>query len=204
MAAGEGENVRAVLTPVPFSDRRLVLTRCRPLRSEIGPHPLSPSPIGDWSSPPVPLSLRERGNDGSPLECAPQECFEARAADVPIPDTDDAVTSGFEQVRAGGVVGLSVTPVVRIALQLHHKPLGDAIEVRDEAVQDVLAAKLEAEHAAVPQQPPRVALGRRCRSAELTRQRERLGGREVAKGIHGPRLALPRVTRRTKTARARA
>ena len=40
--------------------------------SRSGPHPLSPSPVGG-SSPPVPLSLRERGNEGgesSPLSAS--------------------------------------------------------------------------------------------------------------------------------------
>ena len=81
------------------------------------------------------------------------------ARDVSIPNADDAVTSGFEQLCARGVVALSVTPVMRIALELHDEPLGDTIEVHDKAVQDVLAAELQAEHTAVAQQRPRMAFG---------------------------------------------
>jgi len=44
---------------------------------------------------------------------------------------------------------LAVRSVVRVALKLQDEPLGGAIEVDDEAAQDVLAAEFEAEYAAV-------------------------------------------------------
>ena len=83
--------------------------------------------------------------------------------DVSVPDANHTVTGGFEEFRTGGIIGLSVARIVCVALELHDEPPGDAVEVHDEAVQDVLATKLQAEDAPVSQQRPRVALGwRRC------------------------------------------
>ena len=75
------------------------------------------------------------------MERLPHERFQTLARDVVVPNTDHAAASSFEVFRTGGIVGLSVTPVVRVALEFQHEPFGDAIEVHDEAVQDMLAAE---------------------------------------------------------------
>ncbi len=83
--------------------------------------------------------------------------------DVSVPHANYTVTGGFEECCPRGIIRLSVACIVRVALELHDEPPGDAVEVHDEAVQDVLATKLQAEDAPVSQQRPRVALGwRRC------------------------------------------
>ena len=81
--------------------------------------------------------------------------------DVSVPDANHTVTGGFEEFCTGGIIGLSVARIVRVALKLQDEPPGRAVEIHDEAVQDVLATKLQAKDAPVPQQRPRVALGRR-------------------------------------------
>ncbi len=70
--------------------------------------------------------------------------------DIIISDADHAVPSGFQQLRARRVVGPRVPSVVRVALELEDQTLRQAIEVYDEAVQDVLPAKLQSENLAVP------------------------------------------------------
>ena len=118
-----------------------------------------------------------------------QDSFEVFAREVPIADTNHAVIGSFEKCCAGGIIGLSVGRVVRVALELHDEPLGVAVEVHDEAVEHVLAAKLQAEDAPVSQQRPRVALGWRHCSTQLTRHREPVCVREVPERIHGSKLA---------------
>src|SRR5213083_3697976 len=118
-----------------------------------------------------------------------QDSFEVFAREVPIADTNHAVIGSFEKCCAGGIIGLSVGGVVRVALELHDEPLGVAVEVHDEAVEHVLAAKLQAEDAPVSQQRPRVALGWRHCSTQLTRHREPVCVREVPERIHGSKLA---------------
>jgi len=130
-----------------------------------------------------------------------QECFKAPARDVTIPDPEDAITSSFEQFRASGVVRPSVASVVRVAFQLQDEPLGHAVEVHDEAVQDVLAAELQTEHAPVAQQRPRVAFGRARCSAELAREREFPCEPDVAERIRASRVARPTFPWRTRRAR---
>jgi hypothetical protein len=80
------------------------------------------------SSPPVPLSPRERGDDARSPESLPQQRFEALARDIAISDADHAVAGGFEDLGAGSIVGLSVAPVVRVALEFQDEPRGDAME----------------------------------------------------------------------------
>jgi len=81
--------------------------------------------------------------------------------DVSVPDANHTVTGGFEEFCTGGIIGLSVARIVRVALKLQDEPPGRAVEIHDEAVQDVLATKLQGKDAPVSQQRPRVALGRR-------------------------------------------
>ena len=71
--------------------------------------------------------------------------------DVSVPDATHTVTGGFEECCTGGIIGLSVARIVRVALKLQDEPPGRAVEIHDEAVQDVLATKLQAKDAPVPQ-----------------------------------------------------
>ena len=133
-----------------------------------------------------------------------QDSFEVFAREVPIADTNHAVLGSFEKCCAGGIIGLSVGRVVRVALELHDEPLGVAVEVHDEAVEHVLAAKLQAEDAPVSQQRPRVALGRGRRSAQLTREDELLRRFNVPEWIHRSIMPAAAPPLGTKTARAGA
>jgi len=72
-----------------------------------------------------------------------QDSFEVFAREVPIADTNHAVIGSFEKCCAGGIIGLSVGRVVRVALELHDEPLGVAVEVHDEAA-TTRSARLEA------------------------------------------------------------
>ena len=72
------------------------------------------------------------------------------AGDIAIPDADHEVPGGLEEFRTGEIVHLSIAPVVRVALELDDEPLGGAVEVHDEAVQDVLQAELQAKDASIP------------------------------------------------------
>ena len=72
------------------------------------------------------------------------------AGDIAIPDADHAVAGSLQECRTSGIVGLSVAPVVRVALELYDEPLAGAVEVHDETVQDVLPAELQAKDAPIP------------------------------------------------------
>jgi hypothetical protein len=61
---------------------------------------------------------------------------------------------------------------VRRAVELEHEPQFGAIEVHDETSQDVLPAKLEPEHAAIPEQRPSMPLGRCGTTPQRPRDRE--------------------------------
>jgi hypothetical protein len=74
------------------------------------------------------------------------------ARDVSVPEAHHTVASGFEERCPGGVIRPPVARVVRVALELHDEPLSGAVEVHDEAVKNVLAAKLQAEDAPIAQQ----------------------------------------------------
>ena len=102
------------------------------------------------TSPPVPLSIRERGDSGRPPERVAQGYLEVITCDITIPDADHAIPSGFQQLCARRVIGLRVPPVVRVALELQDETFRQAIEVYDEAAHDVLPAKLQSENLAVP------------------------------------------------------
>jgi len=73
---------------------------------------------------------------------------------------------------------------VRQTLKLEHQPLGGAEEVNDEPVQHVLAPKLEAEDAPLPQQRPCISLSGRCRASQLARLRKLPAGRDAPERIH--------------------
>src|SRR6266516_955438 len=167
-----------------------VIPGCGPgVSCPLGPHHLHP-PVSPFerSSPPVPPSLRERGNDNTPLECLLQDSLEVFARDVSIPDANHAVPGGFEKCCTGGIIGLLLTRVVHVALEPHDEPLGAAVEVHDEAVEDVLTAKLQAKNAPVSQQRPRVALGRGRCATQLPRPGKPLCVREAPERIHGSKL----------------
>jgi len=68
---------------------------------------------------------------------------------VSVPHADHPEPSGFENLGTGCVVRFLVRSVVRVTLQLQNEPLGGAIEVDDEAAQDMLATELQAEYAAL-------------------------------------------------------
>jgi len=74
--------------------------------------------------------------------------------------------------------------VVYVALKLHHKAFRDAVEIHDEAVQDMLAPELQAQHRAVAEERPRVSLARRRVQTQLTRERKPLGVCESAEWVH--------------------
>jgi hypothetical protein len=50
---------------------------------------------------------------------------------------------------------------VHISFELDHDPFAETTEIHDEPVQHMLPPEFESENAAVPQQRPRVSLGRR-------------------------------------------
>jgi hypothetical protein len=66
-----------------------------------------------------------------------------------------------------------------------------AIEVHDESVQNVLAPKLEAEDAAIPEQRPRVPLGGRGVLPELAREVELPAPGGIKQRIHANTLHQP-------------
>src|SRR6266704_6480630 len=101
------------------------------------------------SSPPVPLSLRERGDERWAPESPPHHLFDVLPCDVAVLDADHAVPCRFERSRAGHVVAPPTVRLVHVSFQLDHEVLRSALEVDDEAVQDLLAAELETEHRAV-------------------------------------------------------
>ena len=83
------------------------------------------------------------------LNTVPHDSLERSPGDVLVPHADHSEAGGFEHLRPCSVVCSLVRSVERVALKLQDEPLGGAIEVDDEAAQDVLAAKFEAEYAAV-------------------------------------------------------
>ena len=83
------------------------------------------------------------------LKTVPHDSLERSLGDVPVPHADHSEAGGFEHLRPCSVVCSLVRSVERVALKLQDEPLGGAIEVDDEAAQDVLAAEFEAEYAAV-------------------------------------------------------
>ena len=72
-----------------------------------------------------------------------------------------------------------VTPI-----EFQHEAQLGTIEVHDEPVHHVLAAKLQPEDTAIAQERPCVSLFRRRSGPELARQRQFLGDRDRAQRIH--------------------
>src|SRR5207247_10433082 len=95
----------------------------------------------------------------------------------------------------------SFTPRVRCALKLEHQSLGGAVEVNDEPMQHVLAPKLEAEDAPLPQQRPCISLSGRCRAAQLARLRELPAGRDTPQPIHTAHTRAASSRHQTRTSR---
>ena len=62
--------------------------------------------------------------------------------DVSVPYANHTVAGGFEECCTCGIIRLSVARIVRVALELHDEAPGHAVEINDEAVEDVLAPKL--------------------------------------------------------------
>src|SRR3989442_11094321 len=153
-----GFNLSLVLTPCPLS-RALVLTPCPPL------------PAGE-------------GERGAISERPAQQRSQVIACHIAVRNADHAIARGLEGCRAGGVVRPSFPPRVRRALKLEHQPLGGAVEVNDEPMQHVLAPKLEAEDAPLPQQRPCISLSGRCRASQLARLRKLPAGRDTPEWIH--------------------
>src|SRR3989454_505988 len=153
-----GFNLSLVLTPCPLS-RALVLTPCPPL------------PAGE-------------GERGAISERPAQQRSQVIACHIAVRNADHAIARGLEGCRARGVVRPSFTPRVRRALKLEHQPLGGAVKVNDEPMQHVLAPKLEAEDAPLPQQRPCISLSGRCRASQLARLRKLPAGRDTPEWIH--------------------
>jgi len=102
------------------------------------------------------------------------------ARDVSIPDPYYTIAGSFEAFRTRDIITLSLARVVYVAFQLQDQPTGGTVEVHNEAVQDVLASKLQSKDASIPQQRPRMALSRRRRSAQVAGEREPLGVSETS------------------------
>jgi hypothetical protein len=71
-----------------------------------------------------------------------------------------------------------------VPVELHHEPERRAVEVHDEAMQDVLAAEPETEQATIAEKRPRVALGRRRLPTKLSREGDSLRHRDSTYRIH--------------------
>src|SRR5438034_6070229 len=113
-----------------------VIPGCGPgVSCPLGPHHLHPPvPPFERSSPPVPPSLRERGNDNTPLECLLQDSLEVFARDVSIPDANHAVPGRFEKCCRGAIIGLLLTRVVHVALDRKSTRLNSSHTVTSYAV----------------------------------------------------------------------
>jgi hypothetical protein len=125
------------------------------------------------------------------------------ACDIAVSDPDHSIASGLKEGSAGGIVGPLIARVVHVTLELYHEPFRSAVEVHDEAVQDMLATEFQAEHGASAKQGPRVSLGRGWVQPELTREREPLGGREPAQRVHRATVAHAAPGRVTRTTHPR-
>ena len=73
---------------------------------------------------------------------------------------------------------------MRVTLELQHEPLGGAVEVDDEAAEDVLATEFEAQYAAVAKQRPRVALSGSRGPSQLGRECDLLCPCNASERVH--------------------
>jgi hypothetical protein len=88
----------------------------------------------------------ERGTGG---EDRSQHGLELGPCNGRVRHTHYTEARSLEHVRARGIVCSLGRTVVRVTLELQHEPLGGAVEVDDEAAEDVLATKFEPQYAAV-------------------------------------------------------
>ncbi len=77
-----------------------------------------------------------------------QNLFKLRPCDIAVSDADHSVTGGLQECGTSGIEALPIGRVVDVAFDLQYESFRGAIEVHDEAVQDMLAAELETEHPA--------------------------------------------------------
>src|SRR6266705_291863 len=151
--------------------------------------------------PPLPAGEGERG---AISERPAQQRCQVIACHIAVRNADHAIARGLEGCRARGVVRPSFTPRVRRALKLEHQPLGGAAKVNDEPMQHVLAPKLEAEDAPLPQQRPCISLSRRWRASQLARLRKLPAGRDTPEWIHKSHARAASSDHQTETPRQRA
>ena len=124
-----------------------------------------PHPLG-LTSPPGPLSTLWRGGT---CEKGLEKSGQAFATDVVIADAQHPYARLLEGASSRRVTFRLLRPLVNAAVDLQHESRFGAVEVRDESVDDVLAAELEAEAAAAPEQAPGVSFRRRRRLPHLPR-----------------------------------
>ena len=136
------------------------------------------------SSPPGPLALRERGNEVRVRESRSEQSLEIAPCDVSIRDSEHLKARGRENGRAGRVVFSAWLVRVDVAVDFQHDTSFERAEVHNEAVQYMLAAELDAEHAAIAQQRPGEALSRCSTRAQFAGESEFLSARGSPKGIH--------------------
>src|SRR3989442_12431718 len=173
-----GFNLSLVLTPCPLS-RALVLPPCPPL------------PAGE-------------GERGAISERPAQQRSQVIYCHSAVTNAAHAIARGHGGCRARGVVRPSFPPRVRRALKLEPQPLGGAVKVNDQPMQHVLAPKLEAEDAPLPQQRPCISLSGRCRASQLARLRKLPAGRDTPEWIHKSHARAASSDHQTETPRQRA
>src|SRR3989441_626839 len=168
-----------------------------------------------WSSPPVlflhalvltpcpPLPSGEGERCAISERPAQQRC-QVVACHIAVRDADHSIACGLQDCRTRGIMRLSFAPRVRRALKLEHQPLGGAVEVNDEPMEHVLAPKLEAEDAPLPQQRPCISLSGRCRASQLARLRKLPAGRDTPEWIHKSHARAASSDHQTETPRQRA
>ncbi len=110
------------------------------------------------------------------------------SANVFIAYSNDPIARGCQELRTCVVMGLVSVSVVRTPLELEDEAFASTVKVHDEAVQNVLPAKLQAEYAPIAQQRPRMTLGGRGPMAQRASELESLRWSEAAKRIHRARM----------------
>jgi len=72
------------------------------------------------------------------------------SAQVFIAYSNNSIARSDQELGTCAVVGLLSSSVVRISLEFDDDAFAGTVEVNDETMQDVLPAKLQAEHAPIP------------------------------------------------------
>jgi len=116
--------------------------------------------------------------------CLLQDSLQVFRRDVAVPNTDHPVARRCQEFRPGVVVATLRRRVMSVSLQLENDPFRNTVKVHDEAMHDMLPAKLETEHAPVAEQAPRVALGGSALLSQLTSRRVQLSAGKGTKWIH--------------------